>query len=326
MSIKKDCEYCGLSQRDDVFCEHCGRLIGKANSKADHTKVKGLKFYPKTKTYRLTSSWIEWWTLGLLLLMGILIYWLTEDAIRVWQIEHRIFSWYAAIAAILVYFFLAAALNRTKIVFTSEFIKVNRGPFWLPLVDSFHLTPQQIYSINMHRETFRGKRGTSITYVVRLINTDRDELYVYDFGKHASSAEALSLLLNSLFPESKRGKLEPLAEMTDRPKDFNEAEAWRVHSFYMWFLPSSLTLNIPALRFIKEWRWDLGYFALFLLYTLAWFFLMYFHHRKYLNFLDSRPRRKKEHVYGPIAYLIMSLIWAAMQCTVPMWIYQIFLK
>lgn len=94
------------------------------------------------------------------------------------------------------------------------------------------------------------------------------------------------------------------------PADGPAAE--RVSTFYYIFIPGLLVLNIPALAKMDEWVFDGGFWLFFSCSVAALQALFYFHHRRYLSIMDSKPLRRGDPAAGFFSYLALSAVLCLM--------------
>ena len=88
--------------------------------------------------------------------------------------------------------------------------------------------------------------------------------------------------------------------------------AERDSSIYYICIPGLIALNLPFIGQIDDWVFGCGYWRFFAGAVAVLQMVFYFHHRRYLHILDSRPRGRYDAPAGFFAYLTLTAILCLM--------------
>ncbi len=323
------CPACGARQSPAArTCRRCTRYF---TSKLDPDKYRAEDGGegPRRREFQETHRWLSWTTViaaGVFVFFGLVVgsrLWAVPDA-ALWATGLTILG-----SLSLFYVGLALVVNRTKISASHDGIRVARGPLWFPLADSFSLGPEDIERIDVYKVvTITEKSRKTTSYELKLFTRKGDLLDVLELDKER---EALAMY----FDLEDILKLEPppVPEPVPEPQtDWDREDAEVISRIYRKAIPGTFLVSAACMIYLIRcegedvWRFDLGFALVFVAFVVALFCVFYYHHRKYLSWIDSKPRGEGEQPGPRGAYVVLTLIMAGLCLPIPMLVYYFLIR
>jgi hypothetical protein len=317
------CPLCGARQsRNATICRRCGRYFTSALD-PDEYRASDADGRPRRTEIEQTRRWFGW---GNLALSGILVVIGLGLGSGLWTATDRA-RWVTALIVLgslsLFYLALVLVVNRTKIRVSDGVLTVTRGPLWLPLADSFSLGAEGIERIDVWRVETSTDAETITNYEIKAFTRKGDVLDILELDDERE-ALAMCFDLEAIL------KLKPVPEPKPAPRPSPEEDRGKVElisRIYCVAIPGYFVLSFACLLYPLRledkniWRFDAGFAVVFAAFTVILFCIFYFHHRKYLSWLDSKPRGENEKPGPTAAYVILVLVTAAFGLPIAMLCY-----
>ncbi|MHC4503278.1 MAG: hypothetical protein ACYTFI_08240 [Planctomycetota bacterium] len=323
------CPLCESRQSPNAtVCGRCGRYFTYRLDPDDY-RASDADGPPRRTEIEQTRRWFSWGMLGVSAMLVVIGLGLGSG---LWTAADRA-GWVTVLMALgsLALFYLALVLvvNRTKIRASGGRIRVTRGPLWLPLADSFSLGAGDIERIDVWRVKTSTDAETITNYGIKLFTRKGDVLDVLELDDERE-ALAMCFDLETILKLEPRPQPEQAPRQKRAPPGSPEEDRGKVQLIsrtYCAAIPGYFVLSFACLLYpllLEDkniWRFDLGFAVVFAAFTAILFCIFYFHHRKYLSWLDSKPRGENEKPGPTAAYVILVLITAAFGLPIAMLCY-----